>query len=225
MTPQTRQNLLFIILFLICVVVQSIVAHAQAPTRKAYKGFEVNFASRSFQVNSDIAKISEANDAFAGGMIGLVYGGDWFKATLGLGYYSSGNKIAGTIDLYEAKLSTRLYPLELITRKGSRFSPYLTAGIARDNLKLYGYYINMEPGQTNYSQAEAPYLGSIQQTDATAGVGVQFKILDQHDFIHVFSEVLQSYNLASTSKATSFELTKIYQRTQIQVGVRFGAIR
>lgn len=225
MTTRIKQKLLFIIFSLICLLVQSILVSAQAPHRKKYKGFEVNFASRSFTVDSDIAKINGSTASHAGGMIGLVYGGEAFRATLGFGYYSSVGKIAGTIDLFEAELATYFYPLGLLPRNGSRLQPYLTAGIAQNSFRMYGYYINKEPGVTNYSQAEAPYLGAIQQVNASAGAGVDFKLLDAYDFIHVFAEVTKRYAMAASSTEASFQHTTINNGLQIQAGLRFGANR
>ena len=225
MTTRNKQQLLFIIFSLICLLVQSILVNAQTPHKKKYKGFEVSFASRAFTVDSDIAKINGVAASHAGGMVGLVYGGEALRATLGFGYYSSVGKIAGTIDLFEAALATYFYPLGLLSRNSSRLQPYLTAGIAQNSFRMYGYYINKEPGVTNYSQAEAPYLGAIQQVNGSAGAGVDFKLLDAYDFIHVFAEVSQGYAMASNSTSTSFQHTDINHGLLMQVGIRFGANR
>jgi hypothetical protein len=105
------------------------------------------------------------------------------------------------------------------------FEPYLTGGVDYDKHKFYGFYANREPGQTNYSQAEAPYVGKITQVNATFGAGIEARLKDDYNFIHLFAEARYGHNLSSKSGGTLFSATTIANQTQVTVGITFGGIR
>jgi hypothetical protein len=57
------------------------------------------------------------------------------------------------------------------------------------------------------------------------GIGLEVKLKDRYDFIHLFSEVRFGQNLSSKPKNTAFANTSMSKQTQINVGVSFGAFR
>lgn len=229
MTTRMKENImkaLFIIIIMIVLIFQSVFSQAQSPVKSIYKGFEVNFGTRSFTMESNIPQINQSDIVHAGGKAGLVYGNNSLRTKIGFGYYSTvGKNNNGTVNLYETNASANFYPLSLIRKKTSGLEPYLTGGIAYDNFKLYGYYLHREPGNTNYSNAEAPYLGSLKQVNTTFGVGLEMKIIDRYDFIHLFSEIIYGHNISSGSKHAEFNKTGIKNQMQMNVGITFGAHR
>lgn len=226
LNDNTLKGIILIILSII-LVFQSIVADAQSyPRNQMYMGFSAGFGTRSSEISSNIAEIHAASLLQAGGQVGVIVGNSIVRSRIGLlGYYSSTGNTAGTTDLYESNAVVNFYPLALISGKGSVVEPYINGGLSYDRFKFFGYYVNQEPGQINYSQAEAPYLGKVKQVNATVGVGVEVKLKDAYDFIHLFSEVRYGRNLSSKSDADLFSGTHILNQTQVVVGISFGAIR
>ena len=226
MTARIKDNqlkgALFVILFIV-LILQSLISSAQD---SQYRGFAADLGVRSFNVRSSIQKINQTAQLLSGGQVGLIFGTSALKSKVGLfGYYASTGNTAGTIDLYSSNVSVNFYPLPLIGANHSNIQPYITGGLDYDRFKFYGYYLNREPGQINYSQAEAPYLGKVKQFNATAGLGIEVKLMDRFDFIHVFSEVKYGRNLSSETRQTAFQNTTLADPMQIRLGITFGAIR
>lgn len=231
MTARIQENAfkaIFIIVLFLVLIFKSITADAQMYGRseKLYKGFVASFATRSALVSSNIQKIDQANVLQAGGKIGLVFGNSVVRSQIGLlGYYSSTGNIAGSMDLYQSNVAINFYPLAWILKRTLTVEPYITGAVDYDQLKFYGYYLNREPGQTNYSQADAPYLGKIKEVNATVGAGLEVKLKDDYDFIHLFSEVRMGHNLSRKTDHTDFAHTGVVSQMQVIVGISFGAHR
>lgn len=217
------KGLLFVILFTF-LLLHSFLGYSQSAT--SYRGFVAAFGTRNAAVASDIAPIHGSKVTQSGGQVGFVYGNSVVRSTIGLlGYYSSVGKSTGTTDLYTSNVSVNFYPLSLLSDRNFLIEPYFTGGLDYDRYKFYGFYLQQEPGQLNYSQAEAPYLGKIKQVNATGGLGVQVKLRDQFDFIHIFSELRYGRNLSSKTSDRAFAETALNNARQIVIGVSFGARR
>lgn len=230
MTTRIQDNqfkgVIFTILF-ITLILQTLITNAQIrnTSEKAYKGFLVSFRTRSIELSSPIEAINQSTLLQKGGQVGLVYGNSIVRARVGLlGYYSSTGNTTGTTDLYESNIAFNVYPLS-VTSKGFVVNPYITGGLAYDQFKFYGYYLNREPGETNYSQTEAPYLGKIKQVNATFGAGIEVSLKDEYDFIHIFSEVLYGRPVSTKANDAAFAGTQMTNHSQLVIGVTFGAHR
>ena len=227
MTTRIHENLfkalVFVILF-IFLLLQTFLGHAQSGG--SYKGFVASFATRTAVVSSDIAPINGSDLTQSGGQVGVVYGNRIVKTKIGLlGYYSSVGKSTGTTDVFTSNVAVNFYPLSLLSDRHFFIEPYITGGLDYDRYKFYGFYLNQEPGQLNYSQAEAPFLGKIKHVNATGGIGIQVKLKDQFDFIHMFSEFRYGRNLSSKTSDPAFAGTQIDDARQLVIGVSFGACR
>lgn len=229
MTTRIHDNalkgILLAILFLI-LLAQAFVAGAQSHRgTPVYKGFVASFGVHTSNLSSDIADIHATTLQQAGGQVGLIYGNRIAKATVGLiGYYSSAGSTEGTTDLYTSNASVNFYPVAWILGRTPAVEPYFTGGLNYDRYKFYGFYINREPGQTNYSQAEAPYLGKVTQVNATFGAGIEVRLKDDYDFIHLFAEARYGRQLSGKSDE-AFSATTISDQTQLTVGITFGGNR
>lgn len=232
MITRYRHNQIKIVLFIILFTILALAAHvtqAQSftgPSDKTYRGFVASFGTRSVNVSSNIARINQTNLMAAGGQAGVIFGNSTVRAKIGLlGYYSSTGNTAGTTDLYESNASVNFFPLSLITSNSYMIEPYLTGGVSFDRFKFFGFYINQEPGVTNHSQIEAPYIGKIKQVNATVGLGIEVKLRDKFDFIHLFSEVKYGHNLSSQALNNTLAGTSLNNQMQVILGVSFGAFR
>ena len=218
-----NDNLLKAVFFIvICVVLllQSFLADAQ--TRK---GFDVSLGSQHSAISSDIEAINEKQLLQMGGSIGFLYGNQKIASHLTAGYFSSAGNCPGTLDRYTVAARAKIFPLAWLSRKSRLVNPYITTGVSYDNSRFYGYYINREPGMTNWSQAEAPYLGGLNQVNAGVGGGFSFAILQQFEFIRLYSEVWYGNNLSTRSSDDAFNNTTLKNQMQINLGLTFGAVR
>jgi hypothetical protein len=187
-------------------------------------GFTANFGGRSFQISSDIEKINNTNVSQAGGQLGFVFGNNIVRSRIGLiGYYSSGKNVAGTIDLFANNASINFYPLALIHREASRIQPYINGGLSYDRMKFYGYYLNQDAAPVNRSTSQAPYLGSIKQINSSFGAGFEFIIVQNHTFLHFFSEARYGFHVSDVDKNYELRNTSASNNVRVNVGIVFGA--
>ncbi len=188
---------------------------------KRYRGLEVSFGRRSFQSESNFSQINRDIVSVDGGQAGIIFGNKIFRGELGLiGYYSSISNVAGTIDLYTNHATVRFYPMSLGAKSSQRLEPYVNAGFSYDRFKFYGHYALKDESNKNYSGPE-PFLGSIKQVNTSVGIGLEFKIIDQYDFVHLFTE-MRWYKAMNNSSSSSFDNTQLSANTVINIGLSFG---
>jgi len=225
MKDNQMKGLLILILF-IFLTFQSLLSNAQAirPGAKSiYRGLTASFGVRSVEIASNIEKIDRTNPMATGGQIGIMFGSRALRTRIGLlGYYSSTGNTAGTTDLYVSDIAVNYHPL---AGMNGVISPYLTGGLSYDRYSFFGYYLNQEPGTTNYSQADTPFLGKIRQVNGSVGLGIEVRLKDDFDFVHLFSEARYFRNLSSSTQQTAFAETKLDQQLQVRVGISFGLVR
>lgn len=191
-------------------------------TKKYYAGVEGGYRSHFFTSKSNLPQINRSSVNLVGGHLGGMVGTSVFRSRLEWGYYSSVSDISGTIDLYATNAMINFYPLSMINKKRPRIEPYVTMGMEYDKLKFYGYYLDKDQGKINYSTSQPPYLGACQQFNMMVGTGIEVKILDQYDFVHLFSEVKYSYNIQERYTTSKLSNTSIKRPFMIDAGVRFG---
>ena len=232
MTARIKENQLkglFIAILFIVLVLQVLITQAQSFQRNSgnnYRGLVASFGTRSVTVSSNIVEIDQTNLMETGGQVGVIFGNNIFKSKIGLlGYYSSTGNVAGSTDLYETNAAINFYPLSMISDRSFIVEPYLAGGISYDRFKFFGCYINEEPGITNYSVGKAPFLGKMKQVNATVGLGLELKLRDRFDFVHLFSEVKYGHNLSSKTDHNAFAGTSLNNQMQVVVGISFGANR
>ena len=226
MTARIRDNQFKGVLIILLFIILSLkVLVAQGQTAGTYKGFVASFGTRSIKVSSNIEKINQTNLMETGGSVGLIYGNNIIRTKLGVfGYYGSAGSVSGTTALYTSHLSLNFYPLQIFAARQFTLEPYISGWMSYDRYKFFGYYLNQEPGQTNYSQAEAPYLGKIKQVNANIGLGLELRLKDDYDFIQFFTEVKYGHNL-SEKASVAFEQTSLKNQLHTVIGIAFGAIR
>jgi hypothetical protein len=77
----------------------------------------------------------------------------------------------------------------------------------------------------NYSVPDEPYLGRLTQINATIGLGIEYQLPLQYDFVHLFAEAKYSTPLQSKADKRAFDQTSILNFTSLSVGVGFGLLR
>ena len=204
-----------------------VAAQSSDSKSKHYLGFVASFGRRSFKSESNYEQINRRNVSADGGQIGVTFGNKVFRGDVGLiGYYSSVSDIAGTIDVYTNHATVKLYPADLLIKKSysSRLEPYINTGITYDRYKFYGRYALNDKNNGNYSGPE-PFLGAIRQINASIGIGLEFKIIDQYDFVHLFSELKWNKPIGNFNTRAEFDDTHLSGNTVFNIGLAFGYYR
>jgi hypothetical protein len=224
---QKREAFLFIVFAIL--MLAAFMADAQQskkPGKTArYKGFEAGFGVRSFTINSDIEAINNLQVTQEGGHAGVVAGNNIVRTRASIGLFYSSDKVCQTVDMFEADASANLFPLQLMTSADMRIEPYIIGSVSYNKLKMYGRYLDNDLGKINYSKPKEDLLGTINQVRASLGTGVEFRIVDDFDFIHLYTEVRYALPVTAGSKNNDFKNTSASDQWMISLGVRFGAFR
>lgn len=188
-----------------------------------YKGIEVSFGTRSFNIESNVPELNGLSVLEEGGQLGLIAGTDAVRVRVGLaGFFYSSNKVGRTIDLFESDLSLNFYPTE-VDGSNSIIQPYLTGGLVYDRTKFYGRFLKEDQGPVNYSAGKEPYFGRMQQVRAAVGAGVEISVHsgDFH-FVHIYAEYKYAGISVHDSSDEVLTQTKQLSPMMISLGVRFG---
>jgi len=194
-----------------------------------YVGFDFAFGTRSFTIDSDISKINGMKVTEEGASLGMLIGNKIWQAKLRQGFFYSVSSVPYTTDLVETELNLNLNPLQLIKSRFRSIEPYITTGLERNAIKLYGSYVRNDRAadtQVGTSYDTQPYLGRIVVTRASAGGGLQYRIPYKHTFLRLFAEARVGYALTNNTGSTWFKHTRISnQSTAVSVGVCFGYLK
>jgi hypothetical protein len=214
-------NALMIVLLLLGTGIYSCSVQAQSFAPFKYMGFEGTFGVRSFGINSDIPQIDQMSTLVEGGSVGFTFGSDFLRAKLRAGgFYYSAASVPRTVDLFESETLLNFYPLQYFRKSENSFDIYLLAGVSMDNVKFYGHYMSDE--KVNYSTSSEPFLGRITQFNTAIGLGFEYQLPLQGDFLHFFAEAKYGVPVSSDANRVAFENTSIERFTSVNVGVSFG---
>lgn len=201
-------------LVIACVSLSVVASHAQS---QFVKGFEGSFGIRSASVG--LPNSLPERTQLSGGRIGMVLGNDAVRLNVGIfGYYEATRGVTGTTSLYESSLKVSVYPL---SEKDCFVQPYFTTGLSYDRFH-FGGYLEGEPGTINYSRTTLPHLGKVKEVNTLAGVGLEFNVLNDDNFVRFFTEVNVGHNVSSNGTG-AFSGAQSGRSIVATMGVRFGA--
>lgn len=187
-------------------------------------GFSVSFGSRSNKISSNLSAIDMMKLVEEGASVGMLWSNNLVETKITVGYYYSASRVPHTVDLINLETSLRFYPLNALSGRTHKLEPYLNTGISANNYKLYGFYAGAESQTPNYSVTLEPYLGNLAAYYGTIGAGFEINLLDQNNFVKLFSEV--NYQGALLQKSSElFKNTRVSNQLSINVGVSFGLNR
>jgi len=206
--------------------IYSCAAQGQSFRPFKYMGFEGTFGARSFKINSSITQLNQMAVLGQGGTLGLVFGNDILRTKVrAAGFYYSSSSTPRTIDLFESEALLNFYPLEYFRRYENALDIYLIGGVGIDNIKFYGHYLSEDTQKVNYSTNDEPYLGKLSQINLTGGLGLEYQLTINDDFVHLFAEAKYGRALHSSADRVAFENTSIKDFSSINIGVSFGICR
>ena len=225
LNSKTITGTLVLVLFIV-VQITSVKAQGLRNSNYRYIGFEANFGVKTSKLSSDLAPINKMNLVEEGGSIGLVMGNQLVKGRMQVaGFYYSNSSVKHTVNIVESSLVLNVYPLKFINKSRQAINPYVSGGVDYSTMKFFGFYNETEANKkVNYSSSSAPFLGKVSSTQGTVGAGVEWRLPQMHDFVHLFAEA--RYSWAVTQDADElFKNTTISSSTSINVGVSFGILR
>lgn len=189
-----------------------------------YVGFEANFGVKTTKLTSDVAAIHKMDVVEEGGSVGFVIGNQVVKTRVqAAGFYYSNAGVKHTVNMVESALIVNIYPLKLINKSKQALNPYVSGGLDYSTMKFFGYY-NVPDAKVNYSSSSAPYIGKIVSTRGTVGGGIEWRLPQMHDFVHLFAEARYSFGV-SRDADEFFRNTTIANATSLNIGISFGFLR
>lgn len=190
-----------------------------------YFGAGASLGSHTQQVASNHKQVDGMWLAQEGGSVFIIGGVHYLRAKMETGFYSSSASVPHTVDLLQFAGKLEFHPLQLKSRYYSRWSPYLSAGMLNNNHKFHGFYIqDAEEASVNQSVGIEPYLGQVSTTYTTVGVGVEYQVPFQSNFLHFFAEVQNGFSL-STKSSGKIGDTSLSNTRSINIGFVFGMRR
>ncbi|ELR72457.1 hypothetical protein C900_01540 [Fulvivirga imtechensis AK7] len=189
-----------------------------------YRGIEASLGTRHLFLESDIPEISNLEVLQEGGNAAFTFGNSYSRITLRLiGLYYSAASISRTIDMLEMELSSNIYAFKAMHIPSDRFDFYFLTGVSNQLLRFYGHYIDKaDRAESKGAAGREPYLGRISMINLNLGVGIEYKIERERDFVHVFLEGKSGFPLSTVADTEAFDNTRIEDIYALNIGVRFG---
>lgn len=200
------------------------VAEPEINTIFKYRGIEAALGSRHFLLQSDIPELKDLMVNEEGGSAAFIFGNNYSRIVARVaGLYYSNSTTNRTIDLFEMELNSNLYILKALQLPAKKIDAYVLTGIGNQHIKFYGHYIDKNERANKSSAAgREPYLGKITTTNINVGIGIEYKMEADRDFIHFFAEGKTRFHLNSSADADAFANTSTEDFYAVNVGVRFG---
>lgn len=193
-----------------------------------YKGLTASFGTRAITFNSDIPELHNLSVLEEGGNAGVVIGNNAVRARINLaGFYYAAARTPRTINLFETEVLANFYPMRALSNYAGIVDVYTVTGVSYDHMRFFGYYVDQPEGQQiNYSAPNEPYLGRIGTTTVTAGIGMEWTVMEHsNSFVHVFSEARYGFPVMTSASKETFENTTVQKYWAVNLGVSFGFFR
>lgn len=215
------KSLFWIMITALIIVAGKSLAYGQSTN---YLGMQAGFGTRYFTIESNIARIDQLGTIKGGGSIGGIFGTSAIKVPVAVGLYFQNIDALQTIDLLSLQSGVNISWLHLIGFKNSKVDVYSTTGLDFQRFTFMGTYIEPFEGEKRRRVMGEPVLGSQNILNANIGVGVEIRLIDDYDFLHLFVETNKMIPLMTIS-SSSFRDTSITNVASINFGVRIGSIR
>jgi hypothetical protein len=215
-----------LITILLSIIVSSLSAQSHFKKKRntvTYKGFDVSFGGTVTSITSDISKLHKLSVTTEGGSGGFIFGNEVVRTTSKVGFYYSSSSVPQTVDQLTFTQAVNFYPIAMMKRGMSRCEFYLIAGGDYHLFKFAGTYIETnDPKPVGLSDK---YIGKVSQLAVNAGFGIEYKIFDNTDFMHIYGQVRHSAPLATNTKSEAFQNTTLSNQMLISVGIRYGFVK
>lgn len=210
-----------IMMTLVIIVAGKTLAYGQSTN---YLGMEAGFGTRYFTIESNLPQINKLGTIKGGGSIGGIFGTSAIKVPIAVGLYFQNIDALQTIDLLSLQSSVNISWLHLLGIKSSVIDVYTIAGLDFQRFTFMGTYIKPFEGENRRSVMGEPLLGSQNVLNANIGIGIEIRLIDDYDFLHLFVETNKMMPLMTIS-SSSFRDTSITNVASINFGVRIGRIK
>lgn len=226
MKTSLKHDLLTLVFWLmitfLVVIIGKTVTHAQT-SYIPYIGMELGVGGRSFEIESDIPQIDNLTTIKSGGSLGMVFGSEAIKVPVVAGLYFQSIEALQSIDLLSLQANIDVSWLRLLGVR-SPIEVYSITGFSFQHFSFMGTYLDRSEYENVRYVLGEPLLGRQDILNATVGLGIEYRLLDNYDFIHFFIESQKVIPL-NTSSSNHFTNTIITNTSSFNVGVRVGRKR
>ena len=186
-------------------------------------GFEAFTGIQFSQLNSNLVSLNNLHMQQLGGGIGFIFSRDFWQAKIKpVGLYNSISNSQTAIKLIESSAQVNLYPIKLLLGKTNRLpSLYIAGGLARAKYKISGSYL--PEGQTSTCiYDDASFSGSISSWNIIGGLGMEYQIQSDQEFISFFAEIKNGISAGTTTNMELFKNTSFTNFTSVHIGFKIG---
>jgi hypothetical protein len=184
-------------------------------------GVGASFGIRNSSVESNLGDLSGMKLYQEGGSLEAFMEKGAINARVHVGYFSSGSSVKHTIDLLESGLSMSFHPFLMQGVTARRVSPYIVSALMAGRNHFYGFYADEDTRHINYSRESAPYVGKVMSVHLNAGMGLQYRLVDENQYMLFFAEVQKPIELYEES-AGILSGTSVHGDLSINIGLAFG---
>ncbi len=189
----------------------------QRETTRSY-GFEVSAGVQLIQLTSNIASLNELQIDQRGGSIGFAYRKDYWNVKIKpIGFYNSSTETQATAKLIESGTHVNFYPVKYLSGNNSRLANlYFSVGAVRGKYKINGSYL--PEGQQTITCIYQNFSTSIISWNVMGGVGIEYQIGRDQQFIIVFAEIKRGLSMATSTDQELFKNTSFKNLTIANIG-------
>lgn len=192
--------------------------------RHTYVGMIGGFGVRSFTVDSDIKQINNLFTSKVGGNLGIIYGTSSVKFPLTVGMYYQSIEEKRTIDLFSVEGGANVSILHLLGFKKAKLDVYTVSTVDFQSYSFMGTYVDLPEGMSRKMIMGEPLLGKVSSINANLGAGIEYRIREDFNFIHLFAEIKKVVPLTGSS-SYAFSNTTVTNNVAVNFGLRIGTLR
>jgi hypothetical protein len=197
-------------------------ANAQQNTR--YFGYEIAAASPSYRIKSNVPEIAHMYVPFYGMRVGGILSNPQIKLKASAGLHYGSADLPRTFDLLSGNISAQVYPLRLKTVKYHTFEPYVVGGVSQYQTNFYGSYLSEDKPRNN-SVSREKLIGRTYSTQLIGGIGVEYQLENDNNFIHFFSELSFGTAIHQGASTSSLSCTFMQSSWALLFGINFGIVK
>lgn len=192
-----------------------------------YSGLQISYGTRAFSNTSNIKELNGLKTIKDGGSLQYIFGTDIVKLPIGFGLYKTGIQETKTIGIVEFEMAVNVSLLKLANINTGRFNVYSVTGANINSYSFLGGYIPESDRRVNRKTSGniEPLIGRVNTVNMNVGLGFEYKIIDDFNFLHIFAEYKRNIQVNEYSNDVVLQQTHVKSTSMVNVGLKVGIVK